>query len=110
MIDHDALLRLALALPDDTALPVPKAWLVELLEGTAAPQQGRQCVALDLTLKEAGAALHLGESTVRALCSAGTLEGAYLLGGSWRVPAVALERFQERARAGHHSKLRRAAP
>jgi hypothetical protein len=100
MVDRDALLRIAQALPDGSAIPVPRAWLLELLEGTEAPRASRAPLELDLTPEEAGAALHRAPVTIRAYCNAGLVPGAYRLRGrQWRIPRAALEAFQETERS-----------
>jgi hypothetical protein len=100
MVDRDALLRLAQALPDGTAVPVPRAWLLEILEGTEAPGATSAPLGMDLTPEEAGAALHRSPVTIRAYCNAGLVPGAYRLRGrQWRIPRAALEAFQEAERA-----------
>lgn len=102
MIDRDALLRLVQALPDGTAVPVPRAWLLELLAGSEAPRMPPVAIEMDLTAAEVGAALHRSPVTVRAYCSAGLFKGAYRMRGrQWRVPRTALESFQAAERKAH---------
>jgi hypothetical protein len=100
MVDRDALLRLALALPDGTVVPVPRAWLLDLLEGAEAPRPTSAPLEMDLTPEAAGAALHRSPVTIRAYCNAELFPGAYRLRGrQWRIPRAALEAFQAKERA-----------
>lgn len=108
MVDRDALRRLAEALPDGTAVPVPRAWLMELLEPATGAVNARIRPAgasellppMDLTPEEAGAALHRSPVTIRAWCAASLLKGAYRLRGrQWRIPVKTLETFQATERA-----------
>lgn len=100
MVDRDALFRIAQALPDGTAVPVPRAWLLELLEGTEAPGVTSAPLEVDLTPEEVGAALHRSPVTIRAYCNAELIPGAYRLRGrQWRIPRAALEAFQAAERA-----------
>jgi len=92
---------LAEALPPDSVVPVPVAWLRELLApGAALPVPAAEPGRLvpDLTCREAAAVLGRHESTVRAWLEAGELEGYKQRGREWRVTPAALERFRERER------------
>jgi hypothetical protein len=107
MVDRAALLRLAQALPDGTAVPVPRAWLLELLEGTEAPSAGAVPVDVDLTPEEAGAAFQRSPVTIRAYCNAGLIPGAYRLRErQWRIPRAALAAFQAAERKAHEHKAK----
>ena len=109
MVDRDALRRLAQALPDGSAVPVPRAWLLELLIGAERPQAAPTLPLADLTPEEVGAALHRSPVTVRAYANAGLFTGAYRLRGrQWRIPRAALEAFQA-AEAKAHRQRRPAA-
>jgi excisionase family DNA binding protein len=110
MVDRDALLRLAQALPESTAVPVPRAWLLELLAGVPSPQQAPGAIEIDLTPEEAGSALQRSPVTIRAYCAAGLLPGAYRMRGrQWRIPRTALEAFQAAERRANRRTRRDAA-
>jgi hypothetical protein len=90
MVDREALLRLAQALPSGTALPVPREWVLELLGGLDVPKPTATALELDLTPEETGAALHRSPVTIRAYANAGLFKGAYRLRGrQWRIPRAA---------------------
>ena len=97
MTSHDALRALVEAAPADSLVSVPRGWLVALLEAEPAPDQP----AADLTAAELAARWKRGASTVRMLCEAGTLEGAYKFNGrEWRIPWATVERYEQAQRSG----------
>jgi hypothetical protein len=102
MVDREALLRLAQALPVGTALPLPREWVLELLAGVPAPQPATTPLTVDLTPEEAGAALQRSPVTIRAYCSAGLFKGAYRFRGrQWRIPRASVETLQAAERKAH---------
>jgi hypothetical protein len=102
MMDRQALLQLAQALPAGTALPVPREWILELLSGAETPKATTTALELDLTPEEAGAALHRSPVTIRAYCNAGLFRGAYRMRGrAWRIPRTSLDAFQVAERKAH---------
>jgi hypothetical protein len=104
MVDRDALLRLAQALPDGTAVPVPVAWLCELLAGAETARTAPALPEMDLTLEEAGVVLHRSPVTVRGWCNTGLIEGAYRLRHrQWRIPRGALRAFQAAELKAHQA-------
>jgi hypothetical protein len=107
MVDRDGLLRLAQALPDGTAVPVPRGWLLELLSGAGAPAAPTQALEMDLTPEEVGAALQRSPVTIRAFCRANLFPGAYRLRGrQWRIPRTALSAFQMTERKAYEDAKR----
>ncbi len=96
MTDRQALLRYARALPAGSTVPVPREWLLELLEqpgveGSAPPDAPR----VDLTADQVAQAFGRSPATVRGWCAAGLLRGAYRLRGrEWRIPTLAVEALQ----------------
>jgi hypothetical protein len=102
MVDREALLRLVQAWPPDTAVSIPRAWLLELLSGAETTAAGPSPIEVDLTAAEAGRALHRSDVTVRAYCATGVLKGAYRFRHrQWRIPRAALEAFQAAERKAH---------
>ena len=94
-------LRVALsAMPPGTL--VPRDWLVlqlDALEGSPAPLAPTPQAGADLTIP--GLALLFGKrpSTVRGWVERGDFPGAYKLHGrEWRVPASAIQAFQDTQR------------
>jgi hypothetical protein len=78
----ERLRQLAEALPPGAAVSLPREWLLEELR-----LGGSGIGAVDLTVVEAGQLLGRRPSTVRGMCAARQLEGAYRLHGrEWRVP------------------------
>ena len=95
-----ALRVLASAYPDGATVPVPCAWLLELLEG-AVPAEPTPALEGDLTCKAACAVLGRHDSTVRAMCERGELAGAYRhRGREWRIPPASIRAYQEAQRSG----------
>lgn len=95
MTSHrDALRVLADALPAGAAVPVPREWLLELLDGAVASDLAPPALA-DLTCREVAGLLSRSDSTVRGWLDAGVLEGYRMRGREWRIPRAALARFQE---------------
>ena len=96
MTDRQALLRYARALPVGSSVPVPREWLLELLErpraGESAPADAPR---VDLTVEQVAKAFSRSPVTVRAWCAAGLLVGAYRMHGrEWRIPPAAVEALQ----------------
>ncbi|SRR5712692_2830650 len=89
---------LAEALPPGSAVPVPREWLLELLDGSADVGTPPTLTA-DLTCREAGTLLGRSASTVRTWLESGELEGYKQRAREWRVTPGAIERFRERERA-----------
>lgn len=90
-------LRTALAaMPPGTL--VPRDWLLEQLFGVSTvPSESPALV--DLTIGELSRLFGKRPSTVRAWVERGDFPGAYKLHGKeWRVPASAVEAFQDRQR------------
>lgn len=102
MIDRAALLTLAQALPDGAAVPVPRAWLLELLEPAGEREPIKPTLEVDLTPEEVAVALHRSPVTVRSWCNAGAFPTAYRMRGrQWRIPRRALDAFQAAERRAH---------
>jgi hypothetical protein len=90
---REALRQLAESLPAGTAVPVPREWLLDLLDGTTAPSNDVEPTG-DLTVSDIAARFGRTTTTVRGWLARGLFPGAYLLRGrSWRVPAGAVEAF-----------------
>jgi Helix-turn-helix domain len=89
---------LAEALPEGSAVPVPKAWLLELLDaGRLDPAQAP--AAADLTVAQVAARFGRNPSTVRGWIERGFIPGAYRFQArEWRVPAASLEAFEANQR------------
>jgi hypothetical protein len=94
---------LASALPDGSAVPVPREWLLELLSG--AGDAPRVVVApADLTAAQLAERFGRHASTVRLWLERGAFPGAYKLRGrDWRVPPASLAAFEAREREGKPS-------
>ncbi|HEV8178319.1 MAG TPA: helix-turn-helix domain-containing protein [Gemmatimonadales bacterium] len=92
------LLALARALPQGAAVSVPREWVIALLEDNSAAPAPSALPVADLTCREAGVVLGRSPSTIRSWCEAGTLEGYLFRSREWRIPAGALERFQQAER------------
>jgi excisionase family DNA binding protein len=97
-----SLRTLASALPPGQAVPVPREWLLELLDGMPAAAPVRDLPAgMDLTCRQLADMLGRDGSTVRGWVSRGDFPGAYRLHGrEWRIPADALHVWQEAQRLG----------
>jgi hypothetical protein len=98
-LSSDWLVRLralAEALPAGTVVPVPREWLLDLLEGGTAytdPSPGPPPV--DLTVADLAARFGRSPSTVRGWLERGMIAGAYRFQGrEWRVPAASLVTFE----------------
>jgi hypothetical protein len=91
---------LAMALPEGAAVPVPRAWLLELLDG-AGDRPTLTVEPADLTAVQVAARFGRHASTVRLWLERGLFPGAYKLRGrDWRVPPSALAAFDAREREG----------
>lgn len=91
-----ALRTLAEALPTGQAVPVPREWLLDLLEGSSVTADVAQTPGIDLTCHQVADALGRDASTVRAWVARGDFPGAYRLNGrEWRIPPDALGAWQE---------------
>lgn len=91
---------LADALPDGAAVPVPRAWLLELLGGAGT----REASTPDLTVAELAARFGRKPSTVRGWLVRGLIPGAYRFQKrEWRVPAASLVRFEAEQRTADQS-------
>jgi excisionase family DNA binding protein len=91
-----ALRTLAEALPTGQAVPVPREWLLDLLEGSSVTADVAQTPGIDLTCHQVADALGRDASTVRAWVARGDFPGAYRLNGrEWRIPAESLRAWQE---------------
>jgi excisionase family DNA binding protein len=93
---------LAEALPAGSAVPVPREWLLELLDGTLAAGAdvgNPPTLTADLTCREAGTLLGRSASTVRTWLESGELEGYKQRAREWRITPGAIERFRELERA-----------
>lgn len=104
-VDRDALRRLANALPNGSAVPMPREWVLELLADTQSPEPDRLRLPVDLTPEEAGKALQRSPVTIRAYCNAGLFPGAYRLRGrQWRIPPSAIAAFQAAEQRAHQER------
>jgi excisionase family DNA binding protein len=95
--DLGAVLRvLAEALPPGSAVPVPREWLLQLLEGPERNESGGASgTGHDYTTGEAAELLRLSANRVRALIAAGELDAYRVAGcGDWRVTQEALAAFR----------------
>ena len=90
-------LRAALAgMPSGTL--VPRDWLLEQLSGNSTPTSSGSS-PVDLPIAELARLFGKRPSTVRAWLERGDFPGAYKLHGKeWRIPAEAIERFQQEQR------------
>jgi hypothetical protein len=98
-----ALLALAKALPEGATVPVPREWILVLLEDVQ-PSSGP-----DLTVEQLAARFKRSRSTLRTWCELGRFPGAYRFRNrEWRVPPRALAIFEanERERGDRHPVLR----
>lgn len=97
MDPREALRAIATAVSPDQAVTVPAAWLLEVLNAEPPP---RPAVSLDLTVEQLAAQFGRKASTVRGWLERGDFPGAYRRQGrEWRVPASAVQGYQERQRA-----------
>lgn len=77
---------------------VPRDWLLEQLAG-ASSTPSESLALVDLTIGELARLFGKRPSTMRAWVERGDFSGAYKLHGKeWRVPASAVEAFQNRQR------------
>jgi hypothetical protein len=94
---------LAEALPPDAAVPVPRAWLLELLAGMKTDRSGP--LPADLTVAELAVRFGRKASTVRGWLDRGLIAGAYRFRGrEWRVPAASLVMFEAEQRFGQQAR------
>lgn len=102
MADFRGPLRsLAEALPAGTAVPVPREWLLELLDSGALLPERTGVAAADLTVEEVAQRFGRNASTVRGWVTQGIMPGAYRLRGrEWRVPVASLRAFEDAERRG----------
>ena len=82
---------------------VPRDWLLEQLTAGLSGPQGSPApdppACVDLTIRDLAQVFGKRPSTVRAWVERGDFPGAYKLNGKeWRVPASAVEAFQDRQR------------
>jgi hypothetical protein len=81
---------------------VPRDWLLKQLSSvspTPSESHSTPTALVDLTIGDLGRLFGKGPSTVRAWVERGDFPGAYKLHGKeWRVPASAVEAFQDRQR------------
>lgn len=94
---RNTLLELARAMPEGSAVTVPAAWIIEVLEGVglAASPTDQESAAVDLTVDDLAQRFGKAPSTIRAWCERGDFPGAYRRGGKeWRIPPAALESYQ----------------
>ena len=100
-------LRTALAAMPPGSL-VPRDWLLEQLSSSPAPSESLALV--DLTIGDLARLFGKRPSTVRAWVERGDFPGAYKLHGKeWRVPASAVEAFQDRQRGAAKREPRLSA-
>lgn len=91
---------------------VPRDWLLEQLTdpsaGAPAPAASAPAPLVDRTIRDLAHVFGKRPSTVRAWVEHGDFPGAYKLHGKeWRVPASAVEAFQDRQR--HRKSSSRSA-
>lgn len=94
---------LADALPTGSAVPVPREWLLELLDSSSAACQPHYSHApADLTVADLAKRFGRQTSTLRGWLERGLFPGAYkFMGGrEWRVPPAALAEFEAKQRVG----------
>lgn len=100
MIQLEQLRALANALPAGTALPVPREWVLELLDRIDGQEPASTPAPADLTVSDLAGRFNRSPSTVRWWIECGRFAGAYRLRGrEWRVPPAALQAFEEAERA-----------
>ena len=96
---RESLRSLTEALPAGTAVPVPREWLLELLDGGTKLPEPTDIPAADLTVEEVAQRFNRHTSTVRGWIAQGRFAGAYRLRGrEWRIPATGLAAFEEAER------------
>jgi helix-turn-helix protein len=99
---------LAEALPAGAAVPVPREWLLELLDAQGTPAVVG--TSADPTVEEIATRYGRALSTIRGWCEAGRFPGAYKLHDrEWRIPAAALEAFDAQQRRGDRASGRRGS-
>ena len=90
---------LAEALPRDSCVPVPCAWLLEILAGTSVAATA--AASADLTVAEVAVRFGRQGSTVRGWLERGLIGGAYRFQGrEWRIPLASLTAFEADQRTG----------
>ena len=100
MIQLEQLRALANALPAGTALPVPREWVLELLDRIDGEAPALTSSPADLTVSELAERFNRSPSTVRWWIECGRFAGAYRLRGrEWRGPPPARPAFEEAGRA-----------
>lgn len=106
MTDHRVHLRaLAEALPAGSAVPVPREWLLELLDGAGQEPGGSSGPVADMTVAQLATMFGRKPSAVRAWLERGDFPGAYKFNDrEWRVPPAAVAGFQARQRRGSPSR------
>lgn len=99
MTPRDRLLELARALEGAPSVTVPRAWLLEALEGAEADQGDTAGPVVDFTVGEIAARYRKAASTVRSWCERGVLPGAYRRAGrEWRIPPEAVTAYEDARR------------
>jgi excisionase family DNA binding protein len=93
-VDRDALRSIALSLPAGSAVPVPREWLLDLLDGSG----GEAPAGPDYTVAEVAARFGRATSTVRTWILAGELRAYRLRGREHRITPQALQEFEARQR------------
>lgn len=93
------LLDLLEALPDEAMVPV--GWVRSKLQAEADEEEGEGSGPELLRVPALAERFDRVESTIRAWCRDGDLEGAFRLNGrEWHVPAESVEQFEEEQREG----------
>jgi excisionase family DNA binding protein len=92
---------LAEALPPGAVIPVPREWIVELLEGSGPGPVAVGAGAPDMTVHDVAQRFGRHASTVRGWIAQDMLPGAYRFRGrEWRIPASALAHLENAERKG----------
>lgn len=100
MVQLEQLRALANALPAGTALPVPREWVLELLDRIDGQVPAMVSTSADLTVSDLAGRFNRSPSTVRWWIECGRFVGAYRLRGrEWRVPPAVLQAFEEAERS-----------